>query len=72
MLMATLSLALAVAVGASSASSASSGNAANYTADWPSIDSRPLPSWYDEAKIGLFIHCEYDIQRAARRSLPLH
>ena len=22
-----------------------------YTPDWPSIDSRPLPSWYDEAKV---------------------
>jgi alpha-L-fucosidase len=27
-----------------------------YTPDWASIDSRPLPSWYDESKIGIFIH----------------
>lgn len=27
-----------------------------YTPDWPSLDSRPLPAWYDEAKIGIFIH----------------
>jgi len=27
-----------------------------YTSDWNSLDSRPLPSWYDEAKIGIFIH----------------
>lgn len=27
-----------------------------YKADWDSLDSRPLPRWYDEAKIGLFIH----------------
>ncbi|KAH3762434.1 alpha-l-fucosidase family protein [Pelomyxa schiedti] len=27
-----------------------------YTSDWESIDSRPLPSWYDEAKFGIFIH----------------
>jgi alpha-L-fucosidase len=27
-----------------------------YTPDWTSIDSRPLPSWYDESKIGIFIH----------------
>lgn len=27
-----------------------------YTPDWNSIDSRPLPSWYDESKIGIFIH----------------
>uniref|UniRef100_A0A8C9GWV8 alpha-L-fucosidase n=1 Tax=Piliocolobus tephrosceles TaxID=591936 RepID=A0A8C9GWV8_9PRIM len=27
-----------------------------YTPDWPSLDSRPLPSWFDEAKFGVFIH----------------
>eukprot|EP01098_Paradermamoeba_levis_P011628 TRINITY_DN5003_c0_g1_i1.p1 TRINITY_DN5003_c0_g1~~TRINITY_DN5003_c0_g1_i1.p1 ORF type:complete len:446 (-),score=104.94 TRINITY_DN5003_c0_g1_i1:104-1441(-) len=27
-----------------------------YTPDWDSLDSRPLPSWYDEAKFGIFIH----------------
>lgn len=27
-----------------------------YTPTWPSIDSRPLPKWYDEAKIGIFMH----------------
>jgi len=27
-----------------------------YTPDWKSIDSRPLPGWYDQAKIGIFIH----------------
>lgn len=27
-----------------------------YTADWESLDSRPLPGWYDEAKIGIFMH----------------
>jgi alpha-L-fucosidase len=29
---------------------------AQYTPDWDSIDSRPLPAWYDESKIGIFIH----------------
>ena len=29
---------------------------AKYTPDWKSIDSRPLPPWFDEAKIGIFIH----------------
>ena len=24
--------------------------------NWESLDSRPLPSWYDEAKLGIFIH----------------
>jgi alpha-L-fucosidase len=27
-----------------------------YTPDWPSLDSRPLPSWYDDAKFGIFVH----------------
>lgn len=27
-----------------------------FTPDWPSLDSRALPTWYDEAKIGIFIH----------------
>ena len=27
-----------------------------YTPDWASLDSRPLPSWYDESKVGIFIH----------------
>lgn len=30
--------------------------AQEYTPDWDSIDSRPLPGWYDEAKVGIFIH----------------
>ncbi|XP_045062803.1 tissue alpha-L-fucosidase isoform X3 [Coregonus clupeaformis] len=34
----------------------SPGNGARYTANWTSIDSRPLPVWYDEAKIGIFVH----------------
>ncbi|KAK4877388.1 hypothetical protein RN001_009894 [Aquatica leii] len=31
-------------------------NAVAYEPTWESIDSRPLPSWYDEAKIGIFLH----------------
>lgn len=27
-----------------------------YDPNWESLDARPLPSWYDEAKIGIFIH----------------
>ncbi len=27
-----------------------------YTPDWQSLDSRPLPSWYDDSKFGIFIH----------------
>ena len=28
----------------------------SYQPNWKSLDSRPLPSWYDEAKIGIFVH----------------
>jgi alpha-L-fucosidase len=31
-------------------------NTLKYTPDWKSLDSRPLPNWYDEAKVGIFIH----------------
>ncbi|KAA3671452.1 alpha-L-fucosidase, partial [Paragonimus westermani] len=31
-------------------------NTFSYTPDWDSLDKRPLPRWYDEAKIGIFIH----------------
>lgn len=27
-----------------------------YLPTWESLDSRPLPEWYDEAKFGIFIH----------------
>ncbi|KAK3858491.1 hypothetical protein Pcinc_035319 [Petrolisthes cinctipes] len=27
-----------------------------YLPDWDSLDSRPLPAWYDEAKVGIFMH----------------
>ncbi|KAK7101787.1 alpha-L-fucosidase-like [Littorina saxatilis] len=30
--------------------------AAQYKPTWESLDSRPLPTWYDEAKLGIFIH----------------
>jgi len=29
---------------------------AKYTPDWESLDSRPLPEWYDKAKVGIFMH----------------
>ncbi|BFZ10835.1 hypothetical protein BsWGS_13875 [Bradybaena similaris] len=31
-------------------------NSLGYDPTWDSLDSRPLPSWYDEAKLGIFIH----------------
>lgn len=27
-----------------------------YTPDWKSLDSRPMPAWYQDAKFGIFIH----------------
>lgn len=27
-----------------------------YDPTWESLDSRPLPSWFDQAKFGIFIH----------------
>ena len=30
--------------------------AVRYEPTWDSIDSRPLPRWYDESKFGIFIH----------------
>ena len=29
--------------------------ASQYAPNWDSIDSRPLPRWYDDAKIGIFV-----------------
>jgi hypothetical protein len=33
-----------------------SAGSAQYTPDWTSLDKRPLPAWYDQAKFGIFIH----------------
>uniref|UniRef100_A0A1E1XA71 Putative alpha-L-fucosidase n=1 Tax=Amblyomma aureolatum TaxID=187763 RepID=A0A1E1XA71_9ACAR len=27
-----------------------------YAPNWPSLDGRPTPKWYDDAKIGIFLH----------------
>lgn len=32
------------------------GDAVRYDPNWSSLDARPLPTWYDEAKIGIFVH----------------
>ncbi|XP_063165253.1 plasma alpha-L-fucosidase [Candoia aspera] len=34
----------------------SRGRAGRYDPTWESLDSRPLPLWFDEAKFGVFIH----------------
>jgi len=28
----------------------------HYEPDWESLDKRPIPAWYDDAKLGIFIH----------------
>ena len=27
-----------------------------YTPEWTSLDERPLPQWYEDAKFGIFLH----------------
>ena len=31
-------------------------SASKYDPTWASLDTRPLPSWYDESKLGIFVH----------------
>ena len=31
-------------------------DAKKYEANWASLDSRPIPQWYKDAKFGIFIH----------------
>jgi alpha-L-fucosidase len=31
-------------------------NCIKYEANWKSLDTRPIPGWYDDAKIGVFIN----------------
>lgn len=31
-------------------------NTEQYEPTWDSLDKRPLPSWYDEVKFGIFLH----------------
>ena len=31
-------------------------NPTRYSPTWDSLDKRPLPSWYDQAKVGIFLH----------------
>ena len=37
------------------APAAAAAAAARYDPTWSSLDARPLPTWYDDAKIGIFI-----------------
>jgi len=45
------SIALSLALAAAAAA-----QPARYRPDWASLDSRPVPAWFDEAKFGIFIH----------------
>ena len=48
---------LALRLGASGAAAATAAAAPHrYEPNWDSLMTRPLPSWYDEAKVGIFIH----------------
>nr|CAI5834761.1 unnamed protein product [Callosobruchus analis] len=31
-------------------------NCVKYEPNWDSLDTRPLPKWFDEAKVGIFLH----------------
>jgi alpha-L-fucosidase len=31
-------------------------NAQTYQPNWESIDSRPVPQWFEDVKFGIFIH----------------
>ena len=31
-------------------------NAQTYEPNWKSLDQRPMPNWFNEAKIGIFVH----------------
>jgi alpha-L-fucosidase len=35
---------------------ATSVNTTHYDANWDSLMTRPLPTWYDDAKVGIFLH----------------
>lgn len=46
---------LLTAAAAAATAAAAAAAAVRYDPTWASLDSRPLPSWYDEAKVGIFI-----------------
>ena len=60
MLMSTsVSVLVVGATGAVEHRASSDGTAANanrYEPNWPSLMTRPLPQWFDDSKIGVFIH----------------
>ncbi|CAL8103068.1 unnamed protein product [Orchesella dallaii] len=53
---AVLLLSLAIIIYGKQIHSANNFSTKAYDPNWPSLDSRPLPAWYDQGKIGVFIH----------------
>lgn len=57
---AALAVIAAIAVVASRAEGTGTGmgtgNAGKYQPNWPSLMTRPLPQWFDDSKIGVFMH----------------
>src|SRR5262245_59729778 len=49
-------LLLAIVVSVSASAAAAPANAETYQPTWESIDSRPTPAWFTDAKFGIFIH----------------
>src|SRR3954452_10876303 len=47
---------LLAVLGFMSAGSALAADAKHYEPNWDSIDSRPTPEWWSDAKFGIFIH----------------
>ncbi|ESO99512.1 hypothetical protein LOTGIDRAFT_113714 [Lottia gigantea] len=42
-----------------------------YEPNWASIDSRPLPGWYDDVKLGIFIHWGvFSVPSYSRKLMP--
>lgn len=41
-----------------------------YKADWASLDARPAPQWYNDAKFGIFIHWgPYSVPAYAKKEI---
>ncbi len=46
----------ALPAGAMLARAQTAASGKRYQPTWDSIDSRPMPAWYEDAKFGIFIH----------------
>ena len=41
-----------------------------YEGTWESVGTHRVPAWYDDAKLGIFIHWGLDRCRGGRRACP--